>query len=263
MSKAYPSNLTLEQYELLSDLIPDAKPGGRPRSVDMWQVLNALFYVLVEGVRWRALPGDFPPWQTVYTYFRNWRKDGTWNRLHESLRECVRLAQGRHRSPSEASIDSQSVKTAAGVHESVGYDAGKQIKGRKRFTMVDTLGLLIAVRVVAASVAEREGGKQLLQRAKQKGKALSRLHTIWVDGGFDGEPFLHWVMDVCRWIVQVVLRPQGSQGFILLPKRWVVERTFGWLMHCRRLVRDYELLPETSETFIYLAMLRIMVRRLA
>ena len=112
-------------------------------------------------------------------------------------------------------------------------------------------------------MASREGGKQLLQRAKQKGKALSRLHTIWVDGGFDGEPFLHWVMDVCRWIVQVVLRPQGSQGFILLPKRWVVERTFGWLMHCRRLVRDYELLPETSETFIYLAMLRIMVRRLA
>jgi putative transposase len=122
---------------------------------------------------------------------------------------------------------------------------------------------LIAVDVVAASVSEREGGNQLLQPAKQPGKALSRLHTIWVDGGFDGEPFLRWVMDVCCWMVQVVLRPQGSKGFILLPKRWGVEPTLGWLMHCRRLVRDDEVLPETSETFIYLAMIRIMVRRLA
>lgn len=263
MSKAYPSNLTLEQYEMLSDLIPEPKRGGRPRTVDMWEVLNAIFYVLVEGVRWRALPGDFPAWQTVYTYFRNWRKDGTWITMHDSLREWVRIEQGRDPHPSEASIDSQSVKTAAGVHEAVGYDAGKQIKGRKRFTMVDTLGLLMAARVMAASVGEREGGKQLLQTVKQKGRALSRLHTIWADGGFDGEPFLHWVMDVCRWIVQVVLRPKETKGFVLLPKRWVVERTFGWLMNCRRLVRDYELLPETSETFIYLAMIRIMVRRLA
>jgi putative transposase len=263
MSKAYPSNLTLEQYEMLSDLIAEPKRGGRPRTVDIWEVLNAIFYVLVEGVRWRALPGDFPAWQTVYTYFRNWRKDGTWITMHDSLREWVRIEQGRDPHPSEASIDSQSVKTAAGVHEAVGYDAGKQIKGRKRFNMVDTLGLLMAVRVMAASVGEREGGKQLLQTVKQTGRSLSRLHTIWADGGFDGEPFLHWVMDVCRWIVQVVLRPKETKGFVLLPKRWVVERTFGWLMNCRRLVRDYELLPETSETFIYLAMIRIMVRRLA
>lgn len=121
MSKAYPSNLTLEQYEMLSDLIPEPKRGGRPRTVDMWEVLNAIFYVLVEGVRWRALPGDFPAWQTVYTYFRNWRKDGTWITMHDSLREWVRIEQGRDPHPSEASIDSQSVKTAAGVHEAVGY----------------------------------------------------------------------------------------------------------------------------------------------
>jgi putative transposase len=263
MSKAYPSNLTLDQYEMLSDLIPEPKAGGRPRTVDLWEVLNGIFYILVEGVRWRALPGDFPPWQTVYTYFRNWRKDGTWVKMHDSLRDWVRIEAGRNPNPSEASIDSQSVKTAAGVHEGGGYDAGKQIKGRKRFTMVDTLGLLLGARVMAASVGEREGGKQLLQRVKQRGRSLTRLHTIWVDGGFDGQPFLRWVMDVCRWIVQVVLRPEGSKRFVLLPKRWVVERTFGWLMHCRRLVRDYELLPETSETFIYLAMIRIMVRRLA
>ena len=263
MSKAYPSNLTLAQYEFLSDMIPEPKPGGRKREVDMWSVLNAIFYVLVEGVRWRSLPGDFPAWQTVYTYFRNWRKNGTWLNIHDSLRNWTRIEQERDRSPSEAIIDSQSVKTAAMVHEAVGFDAGKKIKGRKRFMTVDTLGLVLRVLVTAASVGEREGGKQVLKRVKQSQQQVSRLTTLWVDGGFDGEPFMQWVMDVCRWIVQVVLRPEQTKGFVLLKKRWVVERTFGWLMGCRRLVRDYELLPQTSETFIYLAMIRVMVRRLA
>lgn len=263
MSKAYPSNLTQAQYEYLSDLMPEVKSSGRPREVELWEVLNAIFYVLVEGVRWRSLPGDFPVWQTVYTYFRNWRKDGTWLRMHDKLREWTRLEQERHPSPSEAVIDSQSVKSAAMVHESVGFDAGKKIKGRKRFMTVDTLGLILRVLVTAASVPEREGGKQVLKQVKQMGKSVSRLHTIWTDGGFDGAPFMQWVMDCCYWIVQVVLRPEQTKGFVLLKKRWVVERTFGWLMGCRRLVRDYERLPETSETFIYLAMIRIMVRRLA
>jgi len=263
MSKAYPSNLTREQYELLSDMIPEAKPGGRKREVDMWSVLNAIFYVLLEGVRWRSLPGDFPPWQTVYTYFRNWRKDGTWLHIHDSLREYTRIEAERYPSPSFAIIDSQSVKSAAMVSQSVGYDAGKKIKGRKRFMTVDTLGLVLRVLVTAASVPERSGGKQVLNRVKKMGEKVSRLTTIWTDGGFDGPAFMMWVMDFCRWIVQVVLRPEQTKGFTLLKKRWVVERTFGWLMGCRRLVRDYELLPETSETFIYLAMIRIMVRRLA
>jgi len=263
MSKAYPSNLTQDQYELMSDLIPEAKSGGRPRRVDMWEVLNAIFYILVEGVRWRALPGDFPAWQTVYTYFRKWRQDGTWLQIHDRLREWVRIEQERQPSPTEAIIDSQSVKSAAMGHEAVGYDAGKHIKGRKRFMTVDTLGLVLRVLVTAASVGEREGGKQVLTQVKQMGKKVFRLHTIWTDGGFDGEPFMKWVMDFCGWISQVVLRPEQTKGFVLLKKRWVVERTFGWLMNCRRLVRDYELLPETSETFIYLAMIRIMVRRLA
>jgi transposase len=199
----------------------------------------------------------------VYSYLRKWQQDGTWIEIHDRLREFTRIEQERQPSPSEASIDSQSVKSAAMVHEAVGYDAGKQIKGRKRFISVDTLGLVLRVLVTAASVGEREGGKQVLQRVKQMGQSVARLHTIWVDGGFDGEPFLKWVMDVCRWIVIVVLRPEQSRGFVLLPKRWVVERTFGWLMNCRRLVRDYERLPEVSEAFIYLAMIRIMVRRLA
>ena len=223
----------------------------------------------------------------MYTYFalrvtrhaRNWRKDGTWVAIHEKLRDWVRSQQERKPAPSEAIIDSQSVKTAAMLNQSVGYDAGKKIKGRKRFLTVDTLGLVLSVFVTAASQTERQGGKAVLERLKEKadaialrspqralhqaGTRIARLHTIWVDGGFTGDTFMMWVMDLCHWVVQVVLRPQEHKGFVLLPKRWVVERTFGWLSWCRRLSRDHEGLPETSEMWIYIAMIRIMVRRLA
>lgn len=263
MTKAYSSNLNRAEYELIEPLIPMAKPGGRPRTVEMWDILNALLYVLVQGCKWRDLPGDLPAWQTVYTYWRNWRLDGTWIKIHDQLYAWVRVDVGRHPSPSESILDSQSVKSAAGVQKQVGFDAGKCIKGRKRFLSVDTLGLVLRVLVTAASTPEREGGKRVLKRVKHKDKAVSRLHTVWADSGFDGAPFMQWVMDVCRWIVQIVIRPQQTKGFVLLKKRWVVERTFGWLMGCRRLVRDYELLPETSENFIYLALIRIMLRRLA
>jgi len=219
MSKAYPSNLTQDQFELLSDMIPEPKTGGRPREVDMWEILNAIFYILCEGCCWRALPSDFPKWQTVYTYFRNWRINGTWVRIHDHLREWVRVDEEREPSPSEAVIDSQSVKSAAMVSEQVGFDAGKLIKGRKRFLTVDTLGLVLRVLVTAASVGEREGGKRVLKRVKRMDKAVARMHTIWVDGGFDGNPFMVWVMDACRWIVQVVLRPEQTKGFVLLKKR--------------------------------------------
>jgi transposase len=173
MSKAYPSNLSFEQYKLISDLIPEAKLGGRRR-----EVLNGIFYILLEGVRWRALPGDFPAWQTVYTYFRNWRRDGTWLRIHDSLREWTRIEVECHPSPSEAIIDSQSVKSGAMISKSVGFDAGKKIKGRKRFLTVDTLGLVLGVLVTAANVGEREGGKQVLNRVKQSHQKISRLTTI-------------------------------------------------------------------------------------
>lgn len=189
--------------------------------------------------------------------------DGTWVQIHDRLRTWVRLESEREVSPSEAVVDSQSVKTAASVSEAVGYDAAKLIKGRKRHLTVDTLGLVVRVLVTAANVGEREGGKRVLKRVKRMGTAVSRLHTIWVNGGYEGNPFLMWVMDTCQWIVQVVLRPEQTKGLVLLKKRWVVERTFGWLMGSRRLVRDYELLPQTSETLIYLAMIRLMVRRLA
>lgn len=263
MSKAYPSNLTQAQWELLEPLIPQPLPGGRPRQVEMWFVLNAIFYVLCQGCTWRGLPGDFPNWQTVYTSDRNWRKDGTWVMIHDRLHAWTRVANDREPRPSEAIVDSQSVETATMVSQAVGYDAAKQIKGRKRHLTVDTLGLVLRVLVTAANVPEREGGKLVLARVKQMGDAVSRLHTVWVDGGYDGNPFLRWVMDTCRWIVQVVLRPQERKGFVLLPKRWVVERTYVGLNWCRRLSKEYEQLPETTETFIYLAMIRIMVKRLA
>jgi len=153
----------------------------------------------VRAAQERALPGDFPAWQTVYTYFRNWRINGTWVRIHDHLREWVRVEQERQPSPSEAIIDSQSVKSAAMVSKKVGFDGGKLIKGRKRFLTVDTLGLVLRVLVTAANVGERQGGKRVLKRVKQMGQGVSRLHTIWVDGGNDCEPFLQWVMDFCRW----------------------------------------------------------------
>ncbi len=174
--------------------------------------------VLREGVRSRALPGDFPAWQTVYTYFRNWRKDGTCLHIHDCLREWTRIEQERHRCPSEAIIDSQSVKSAAMVSIAVGYDPGKKITRRKRFITVDTLGLVLRVLVRAANVGEREGGKQVLKRVKQSPRQASRLTTIWVDGGFDGAAFMQWVMDFCRWIIQVVLRPEQTKGITLAQK---------------------------------------------
>ena len=263
MRTAYPSDLTQDQFATLQPLLPAAKPGGRPRSVDMWAVLNAIMYVLVTGIQWRALPTDFPKWQTVYTYFRKWQKDGTWLKIYDELYRRERILNDRHESPSEVVIDSQSVKTAAMVHEAVGFDAGKKIKGRKRFAVVDTLGLVLRVWVGSAKTTERAGAKTALKRVKALGKRVRRIHTVWADGGFRGPTFMMWVMDICHWIVQVVLRPEQTRGFVLLKKRWVVERTFGWLMQCRRLVRDYERLPETSETFIYVSMIRILVRRQA
>jgi putative transposase len=263
MSKAYPSNLTADQYELLASRLPVQKHRGRPRTTSLWQILNAIFYVLCEGCTWRGLPGDFPPWQTVYTYFRRWKDDGTLLALHDELYVITRLAQGLSESPSELIVDSQSVKTASMIAQGVGYDGAKKIKGRKRHLSVDTLGLVLRVLVTAASVPEREGGQQVLQKVKQMGHRVRRVHTVWVDGGYDGAPFYQWAMDVLRWVVWVVLRPEAAKGFVLLKKRWKVERTFGWWNRYRRLSKDYEVLPETSEAFIYLAMIRIMVRRLA
>ena len=263
MTKAYSSNLTQDQFELIEPLIPPAKPGGRPREVDMWAVINAILYVVVQGCKWRDIPGDLPPWPTVYTYFRNWRDDGTWLRIHDRLRGWTRADSDRVESPSEAILDSQSVTTATMVNEAVGYDGAKNRKGRKRHTVVDTLGLVLRVVVTAASVPERAGGKQVLTKVREMGESVSRLSVIWVDGGYSGQPFLRWAMDTLRFIIWMVLRPEQSKGFVLLKKRWVVERTFGWFNWYRRLSKDYERKPASAEAMIYIAMIRLMARRLA
>lgn len=263
MTLAYSSSLTDEQWELLASQLPAPKPTGRPRTVDLHQVFNAILYVLTTSCAWYLLPKDFPPYSTVYYYFRQWRDDGTWKRVHDHLVQWVRVLEDHPPTPSAASLDSQSLPTAVMVSEAVGYDAAKKTKGRKRFTLVDTLGLLLSVQVVAASVPEREGAKHLLQKVEEERERFPRLVRIWVDGGFDGKDFCQWIMDTFRLIWEVVLRPEDAQGFVLLPKRWMVERTYGWLHWCRRLNVDYERLPESSEAFIHIAMIRLMLRRLA
>ena len=229
MNPSYPSNLTNEQWELLSELIPEAKPGGRHCQVQMQAVVNAIFYILCAGCAWRMLPHDFPNWKTVYHYFRQWRKDGTWHMIHERLRQWVRVSCDREPSPTEAVLDSQTVETATMVSIAVGYDAGKQTKGRKRFMLVDTLGLVMIVVVTAASVSEQAGAKLVLARLDSVRHRFQRLITIWVDAGYRGANFIRWVIAVYRWILTVVARSPEDQGFVVLPKRWVVERN-EWLV---------------------------------
>lgn len=261
--QSYPSNLTEEQWNLLSNLIPAAKAGGRPRSVDMQAVVNAILYVLCAGCAWRMLPRDFPKWQTVYYYFRQWRIDGTWQGMHEHLRAWVRVSSQRFASPSAAILDSQSVESATMVNLDVGYDGGKKVKGRKRHLLVDTLGLVLIVVVTAANITDRDGAQRLLAKVNQRRQQFPRLVRIWVDGGYSGEDFCRQMMDCFRWILEVVSRRLGCKGFVVVPRRWVVERTFGWFNWCRRLSKDYEMLPQTSEAFIYVAMIRLMLKRLA
>lgn len=263
MTSSYRTDLTDEQWELLSPLIPPAKPGGRPRTVDMRAVVNAIFYVLVAGCAWELLPHDFPKPKTVYHYFRQWRIDGDWERIHDKLRQWVRVSEDRMPSPSAMILDSQSVKSATMVHEAVGYDGGKRVKGRKRHLLVDTMGLMVLVVVTAASVPEREGAKLVLEKLNGIRQHFTRLVLIWVDGGYEGAEFMRWVMDRYRWIIETVKRSDSAKGFVVLPKRWIVERTFGWWNWCRRLSKDYEELPKTSEAMIQVAMIRVMLRRLA
>src|SRR5436190_6718856 len=257
-NQRYPTDLTDRQWNCIKELIPPAKPGGRPRSLEMRAVINAIWYIVVSGCQWRMLPREYPAWQSVYTYFQQWRDDGTWQRLHDTLRVQVRRGVGRHKHPTAGALDSQSVKTTQ-MRGLRGYDAGKKVNGRKRHILVDTLGLLLAVVVTSAAVSDPAGARLLLRRL---GGACKKLRRIWVDGTYRGH-LLEWVILHCRFRLQPVLRCDEQKGFVVLPRRWVVERTFAWLTQCRRLGKDYEVLPESSEAMIYIAMTRLMVRRLA
>jgi transposase len=261
--RSYPTDLTDDQWEIASHLIPPAKTGGRPRTIEMREVVNALMYMVMAGCAWRMLPNDFPKWQTVYDYFRNWKQDGTFEKMNTQLSKYVRVMEDRRETPSASILDSQSVQTATMAHEDVGYDANKKKKGRKRHLLVDTMGLLIVVVVTAANVTEWDGAKKVFAKVKEKKARLPHLVRVWVDGGYRGEDFMRFVMDTFRLALEVVLRSDTAKGFELLPRRWVVERTFGWWNWCRRLSKDYERLPSSSEAFIYIAMIRIMLRRLA
>ncbi|MFQ5436493.1 MAG: IS5 family transposase [Anaerolineae bacterium] len=255
---SYPSDLSDPEWEVLKPHLPEPNKRGRPLEYSLREIINAILYILRAGCAWRMMPHDFPPWQTVYYHFRKWRKTGLWERINTALREEVRQSEGRDKTPSAAIIDSQSVKVSA-VKGERGYDAGKQINGRKRHLLVDTIGLILCVIVTAASVQDRDGAKQVFEALRAR---FPRLKLIWADGGYRGQ-LIDWVKTQFNWLLEIVKRPDGVSGFQVLPRRWVVERTFGWLGKYRRLSRDYEGLIQTSEALIYVAMTHIMVRRLA
>ena len=255
----YPSNLTEAQWALLQPMLPAPKKLGRPPT-DRRLVINAILYVVKGGIQWRLLPADFPPCKTVFHIFRKWTVDKVWEALNAQLRAHARAQAGKRSRPTAAILDSQSVKSD-GHGGTVGYDAAKQIKGRKRHLLVDTLGLVLGVLVTPANVTERNGAQLLLQRLLGW---FTWLRLLWVDGGYSGPAFASWIAGLRPKLkVQVVKRSDQTGGFRLLARRWVVERTFGWLMRHRRLVRDYETTESSAESFVYLAMIRIQLRRLA
>jgi putative transposase len=266
----YPTDLTDEQWAVLESLLPamlcDTELGGRPEKHWRRTMIDAVFYVVDNGIKWRALPADFPPWQTVYGMHARWKKDGVLADVTDLLRAAVRRAAGRHPEPSAAIIDSQSVRESAeGVVPAAtsGYDGSKKVNGRKRHVMTDTLGLLITVAVSAANVPDRRGAAVLLRRARRRGR--HRLALAWGDRGYEGDDWVAWAQRELGITIEVVRRdPHGADSdFKVLPRRWVVERTNAWISRRRRCARDYERLPAHHEAMVHWAAIIQMTRRAA
>lgn len=257
-TQTYPSDLTDEQWQLIEPHIP-VYPGGRPRCTPMRDVANAIFYILRTGCQWRYLPRDFPPKSTVWKYFDQWRRNGTLDIIHDTLRRKVRTQEKPYSPRTTASVDSQSVDTTSGG-EQRGRDNAKNADGRKRHIVVDSMGLLLSVLVTAANVDDAAAAQQLFPRLE--GQPMSRVSRMFADSKYHNYSLYEWVENNAEWDLVIVRRPEGVKGWVKLPIRWTVERTFAWLGRCRRLTKDREKSVMSSEAWVKLAMIQLMLRRL-